>query len=175
MLVNWITTNWTRSDQLQSLRNPDFFIFSKGETNSYFSFIYKFLQYMQDFCLVGLEMEEDHVLVQQGVLNFLQEVSKLHSHYKLPFLFLPSSALIMKFLLASNAVSISRIAGILVNYKKEFTDLMKISTHLEFPNGLESKNRFNSYVWIFVSSLWMEKFLAQPPKSSIQDEIKLPQ
>lgn len=132
---------------------------------------------MEDFCIVTLEMEECNVVVQHAILSFLEEISRIHFHYKLPFLYLPSFPLVFKFLISSNPMAVSRISGVLLNYKKEFLELINSSKSasnvpLEIPNGTDFKDKFNSYIWLFISSLWMGKFLSSPPKS-VQEAFQL--
>jgi hypothetical protein len=62
------------------------------------------------------------------------------------------------------AMAISRICGILANYKAEFEHLKEsggTKIQLTFSNGMKKISLLNVYIWTLCSSLWRNKLLIE--------------
>ena len=83
----------------------------------YFATIRNTIMFVDSLCVVGLLGDDDHPLVQSAVLSFFELVSQSTTDLNLPFVVVPSPALVFRMLFAPTAMPISRMAGILVRYK----------------------------------------------------------
>lgn len=132
--------------------------------------VYDFIQFVDRICVVGLQVEEDHTLLQHWVLIFFELVSTAHQQFSLPFVQIPSSGIIYRILFSDNSMAVSRLCQIIVNYKKEFESLKTWQgesqvTPLAFPDGFQSIQRLNQYILDICDSLWRNKAFIDRDKS----------
>lgn len=80
-----------------------------------------FIRHVDSISSVALEMESDHIAVQHGVLSFFDLVSSLTATYNLPLaVVIPDSAIVYRSFLSTSGMAVSRICGIVYQYKKAF-------------------------------------------------------
>lgn len=132
--------------------------------------VYDFIQFVDKICVVGLQVEEDHALLQHWVLNFFELVSTAHRQFSLPFVEIPSSGIIYRMLFSDNSMAVSRLCQIVVNYKREFESLKTSQGDsqapcLAFPDGFQSIQRLNQYILDICDSLWRNKAFIDKEKS----------
>jgi len=132
--------------------------------------LYDFIQFVDKICVLGLQIEKDHALLQHWVLNFFELVSIAHRQFSLPFVEIPSSGIIYRMLFSDNSMAVSRLCQIIVNYKREFESLKTSQGEsqvncLTFPDGFQSIQRLNQYILDICDSLWRNKAFIDRDKS----------
>lgn len=76
---------------------------------------------MDRLSVAALEVENDHVVVQHGVLSFYDLMSTLTATYHVPLaVVIPDSTIAYRMFLSDSGMAISRICGIVYQYKKAF-------------------------------------------------------
>ncbi|KAL9963537.1 hypothetical protein ACROYT_G027055 [Oculina patagonica] len=159
-----------RSQRARELASVSLFVEDEGDPFDPLKTIYDFIQFVDRVCVVALQVEEDHALLQHWVLNFFELVSTSHQQFSLPFVLIPSSGIIYRMLFSNNSMAVSRLCQIIVNYKKEFESLKTSqaesqSAPLGFPDGFQSIQRFNQYILDICDSLWRNKAFIDRNKS----------
>ena len=120
--------------------------------------IHEFCQYANRLCTLALHRSGDNFVVQHAVLAFYELTSTLHVDYGLPFVETPSQYVVYRALLSSTPMAISRMCGVMANYKASFDSIKAAEpTSLNFPNGQSSITAFNAFISDFCSALWRNK------------------
>ncbi|KAG0038181.1 hypothetical protein BGZ82_000862 [Podila clonocystis] len=87
----------------------------------YMETFHAFIHHVERLSVVALEVESDHVVVQHGVLSFYDLLSTLTATYRLPLaIVIPDSAIVYRTFLSDSAMAVSRMCGIVYQYKKAF-------------------------------------------------------
>ncbi|XP_020602690.1 centromere protein I-like [Orbicella faveolata] len=159
-----------RSQRALDLGSVSLFVEDEVDPFDPLKTIYDFIQFVDRICVVALQVEEDHALLQHWVLNFFELVSTSYQQFSLPFVLIPSSGIIYRMLFSCNSMAVSRLCQIIVNYKKEFESLKASqaesqSAPLGFPDGFQSIQRFNQYILDICDSLWRNKAFIDRDKS----------
>lgn len=129
LLRHWVQFKWSdylkvgKSQRLseqgqEGLRR----LFTKLASDiDYMQTIRAFIEHVDNISSVALEMENDHLAVQHGVLSFFDLVSSFAETYKLPLaVVVPDSTIVYRCFLSDSGMSVSRICGIVYQYKKAF-------------------------------------------------------
>ncbi|KAG0200909.1 hypothetical protein BGX28_006156 [Mortierella sp. GBA30] len=97
-------------------------LFSKLSRNvDYMQTIRALINHVDSISSVALEMEQDHIAVQHGVLSFFDLVSSLTGTYRLPLaVVIPNSTIVYRCFLSNSGMSVSRICGIVYQFKRAF-------------------------------------------------------
>ncbi|KAF9282788.1 hypothetical protein BGZ68_005746 [Mortierella alpina] len=97
-------------------------LFTKLAPNvDYMQTIRAFISHVDSISSVALEMEGDHLAVQHGVLSFFDLISTLTGTYRLPLaVVIPDSTIVYRCFLSSSGMSVSRICGIVYQFKQAF-------------------------------------------------------
>ncbi|CAO3570743.1 unnamed protein product [Mortierella alpina] len=103
---------------LEALRR----LFTKLAPNvDYMQTIRALISHVDSISSVALEMEADHLAVQHGVLSFFDLISTLTGTYRLPLaVVIPDSTIVYRCFLSSSGMSVSRICGIVYQFKQAF-------------------------------------------------------
>ncbi|KAF8975341.1 hypothetical protein BGZ46_009204 [Entomortierella lignicola] len=99
-------------------------LFSELAPNvDYMKSIRAFIRHVDNISSVALEIENNHIAVQHGVLSFFDLTSSLTGTYKLPLaVVIPDSFIVYRLFLSDSGMSVSRICGIIYQYKKAFEE-----------------------------------------------------
>lgn len=110
----------------------------------------------------GLQLEACHSLLLSFVLDFYQTVCEMFLKYGLPLVVLPPVGVFYPALLATDPVSVDRLACIMVRYKNNLTSAKSQEQQTKaFHISRQTYKEFNSYLLAMVGSLWNSKtFLA---------------
>jgi len=159
-----------RSNRARDQTSVSLFVEDEVEPFDPLKTVYDFIQFVDRICVVALQVEEDHALLQHWVLNFFELVSTSHQKFSLPFVQIPSSGIIYRMLFSNNSMAVARLCQIIVNYKKEFESLKTSQGQLQspplaFPDGFQSIQRFNQYILDICDSLWRNKAFIDRDKS----------
>lgn len=179
LLRNFLTIELPRQQELiqeerssNKWHQEDVSMFVKDEMASFDpqKTLYDFIQFVDKICVLGLQIEKDHALLQHWVLNFFELVSIAHRQFSLPFVEIPSSGIIYRMLFSDNSMAVSRLCQIIVNYKREFESLKTSQGEsqvncLTFPDGFQSIQRLNQYILDICDSLWRNKAFIDRDKS----------
>ncbi|KAF9103995.1 hypothetical protein BGX27_010277 [Mortierella sp. AM989] len=97
-------------------------LFSELAPNvDYMKTIRAFIGHVDNISAVALEIEHDHIAVQHGVLSFFDLASTLTGSYNLPLaVVIPDSTIVYRCFLSDSGMSISRVCGIIYQYKQAF-------------------------------------------------------
>ncbi|KAF9955287.1 hypothetical protein BGZ72_003846 [Mortierella alpina] len=129
LLQRWAQFKWR--DYLELGKNPRLprqgleglrRLFTKLAPNvDYMQTIRAFIGHVDNISSVALEMEGDHLAVQHGVLSFFDLTSTLTGTYRLPLaVVIPDSTIVYRCFLSSSGMSVSRICGIVYQFKQAF-------------------------------------------------------
>jgi hypothetical protein len=80
-----------------------------------------FVKHVDSISGVALEMDRDHIAVQHAVLSFFDFTSNLTKKNSIPIaVIIPEAAIIYRCFLSDSAMAISRICGIVYQYKQAY-------------------------------------------------------
>lgn len=106
---------------------------------NYMQTIRVFIDHVDSLSSVALEMENDHIAVQHGVLSFFELVPSLTLTYKVPLLVVvPDSTVVYRCFLSDSGMSVSRICGIVYHYKRAF-HIFELEQQLQYEQLLQSQ------------------------------------
>lgn len=87
----------------------------------YMETFHAFIHHVERLSVAALEVENDHVVVQHGVLSLYDLMSTLTATYRLPLaIVIPDSAIVYRTFLSDSAMAMTRMCGIVYQYKKAF-------------------------------------------------------
>ena len=170
LLRNWASVDWKRFYSSDSFRE---FVFEKPSTEAnHYRTIRDFIQVVDSICVVALQAENDHTLLQHAVLSFFEVVVDLHLLYDTPFVVLPSTPIVYRCCVSDTGVATSRLGGVITKYKAAFSKLKKVAgtnvivdlpghSSTSFSNGLENIETFNHYIYDVTSLIWKTKPLLE--------------
>jgi len=172
LLQNWASVDWEKHFVSTTLSSKDpnhnihkEFIFEKPSTKvDHFKTIYELVKLVDMNCILALEVEGDHILMQHATLSFFEAVVDLNLKHELPFVTIPSPSIVFRCLLSDTAMATSRICGLIAKYKLAFDFLKKTSNaewitfegyrETSFSNGLDNIQTFNHYIFDICNLLW---------------------
>ncbi|GJJ70668.1 centromere protein I [Entomortierella parvispora] len=162
----------------------------------YMQTIRAFIAHVDNLSSVALELESDHIAIQHGVLSFFDLVSSLTVTYNLPLaVVIPSTAIVYRLFLSTSGMAVSRICGIVYQYKKAFetfeneqqllyeqsvlssmpTDLSSLPGPPEVPGySRDYVIIFNSFVMDFCNFLWRNRAFNKTDKNALGFMIDRP-
>ncbi|KAF9086453.1 hypothetical protein BGX23_008881 [Mortierella sp. AD031] len=129
LVQNWAQFRW--KDYLELGKDPRLSkqesdelrrLFSELSPNvDYMQSIRTFIKHVDNISGVALEMERDHIAVQHAVLSFFDFISNLTRKNSIPLaVIIPEAAIIYRCFLSDSAMAISRICGIVYQYKQAY-------------------------------------------------------
>lgn len=99
-------------------------MFNDLEPNvDYMKTIAETIKFLDGVGVLALQLDRDHVLMQNAVLNFFEVICRLHSKFRIPFSTPPSSYCVYRMLLSASCMPLSRMCAVLTKYKSEFDNL----------------------------------------------------
>ncbi|KAF9353974.1 hypothetical protein BGX34_011280 [Mortierella sp. NVP85] len=105
----------------------------------YMQTIRVFIDHVDSISSVALEMENDHIAVQHGILSFFELVPSLTLMYKVPMaVVIPDSTIVYRCFLSDSGMSVSRICGIVYHYKMAF-HIFEDEQQLQFRQLVQSQ------------------------------------
>ncbi|KAI8097038.1 Mis6-domain-containing protein [Halteromyces radiatus] len=163
-LTNWALLDWRRhSERRQTTSNED----NKDEMDNiawlfqglsfnidYFGVMQQMIYHVDRLCVQGLVLEQDHPILQHASLSFFEFISTISLHHDIPTIILPAASLVYRSFFSSNAMAISRICGILHNYKLSFEDNDRKGGDWMDKHSEEYLDHFNTYVLDICNCLW---------------------
>ncbi|KAG0330539.1 hypothetical protein BGZ99_000009 [Dissophora globulifera] len=166
LLQRWAQFKWTdylelgkdprlSKEGLEGLRR----LFSKLAPNvDYMETIRAFIGHVGSISSVAMEMENDHVAVQHGVLSFYDFTSTFTMTYRVPLaVIIPESAIVYRCFLSDAGMALSRICGIVYQYKKSF-EAFELDQQLQYDMLVQSQ---------LSSQLMAEGDIPPPPPADI--------
>ncbi|KAG0287595.1 hypothetical protein BGZ96_008489 [Linnemannia gamsii] len=128
LVQNWAQVKWKDflelgKDPLLSKQGSEELrrLFSELAPNvDYMQSIRAFVKHVDSVSGVALEMERDHIAVQHAVLSFFDFTSNLTKNSIPIAVIIPEAAIIYRCFLSDSAMAISRICGIVYQYKQAY-------------------------------------------------------
>eukprot|EP00999_Lentomonas_sp_LEN2_P000115 NODE_110_length_2276_cov_80.258260_g87_i0.p1 GENE.NODE_110_length_2276_cov_80.258260_g87_i0~~NODE_110_length_2276_cov_80.258260_g87_i0.p1 ORF type:complete len:678 (+),score=98.58 NODE_110_length_2276_cov_80.258260_g87_i0:65-2035(+) len=178
LVENWASKDWKAYYNDQSETSPKFELLAPDDGVDHFLSLYKFIKHVDKLCTLGLQLESDHPIMQHATLEFFEMVVQLVTRFGLPFLIIPSPAIVYRCAFSSNAFAVSRICGIISQYKPAVQVLKGTSEngsgHVYFDgltksrvkNGLENLDTLNTYICDLKNALWSAKIYRPSEKEN---------
>eukprot|EP00898_Chlorokybus_atmophyticus_P001646 jgi/Chlat1/2482/Chrsp175S00137 len=131
---------------------------------NYYTLLQEVIHYVDSLGSHALGSTNAELVVLDSMLNFYEVVSVIASKHSVPFTRIPSETLVYRSLLYPLPLHVSRMAGILAQYKTEFAHLKGtkdpvLENKYGFSNGLEHIVGFNGFVLDFCNALWRQRIL----------------
>lgn len=120
----------------------------------YFGMIQKFVEHVDRICVMGLLTENDHPLMQHAALSFFELVAAIPLKHDVPEIIMPAANLVHRCFFASNAMAVSRICGIIKQYKDAYIENEEKSEDWMSRHSSEYLKHFNVYTTDLCNSLW---------------------
>lgn len=124
---------------------------------------------------VGLQVEGCHSLLLSFILDFYETVCDMFLKFGLPLVVLPPPGVFYPALLASDPVSIDRLAFIMHRYKINLISAKRREKQRElaFHINRQTFQEFNSYVQDTVNCLWNSKMFHQSTGVHVSEKLLL--
>ncbi|CAO3627460.1 unnamed protein product [Cunninghamella blakesleeana] len=162
-LKNWALLDWRRHSERR--KNVDEskvdemdelgWLFQGLSFNvDYFESIQQFIYHADRLCVQGLVLEQDHPLIQHAALSFFEFTSSISMQHDIPAIVIPAACLVYRSFFSSNAMAVSRICGILTQYKSSFEDNERKAVDWMEQHDQDYLEHFNSYVLDICNCLW---------------------
>ncbi|XP_051902467.1 centromere protein I [Hippocampus zosterae] len=120
--------------------------------------VLQLVQFVDHLATVGLQLESCHSLLLNFILDFYETVCDMFLKYGLPLVVLPSAGVFYPALLATDPVSVDRLAYIMHRYKVNLAFAKSQSKITEaFSISRQTFSDFNHYVVDMVNFLWNDK------------------
>ncbi|CEP08174.1 hypothetical protein [Parasitella parasitica] len=159
LLNNWALLNWNRHAKLseQGESSIDHVTTAFGVLSfdvNYFNTIQKLVEHVDRMCVMGLLAEDDHPLLQHAGLTFFELVSKISVQDNIPDVIIPAATFVHRNFYSPSAMAVSRVCGILYQYKIAFEENDKKTEDWMSKHTPEYLNHFNTYLMDVCNSLW---------------------
>ncbi|XP_062332976.1 centromere protein I [Osmerus eperlanus] len=120
----------------------------------------------------GLQLEGCHSLLLSYVLDFYQTVCDMFLKYSLPLVVLPPRGVFYPALLATDPISVDRLAHIMVRYKNNLTSAKSQDQQMKaFHISRQTYKDFNTYLLAMVGSLWNSKTFLPGTALEMAEEV----
>ncbi|KAI8888946.1 hypothetical protein K501DRAFT_329558 [Backusella circina FSU 941] len=131
----------------------------------------KMIRYLDKVCVMGLLFEQDDPTIQHASLSFFETVTTILNRLDFPEIVIPSPAFVHRHFFSKSVSSISRICGIINEYKKAFESNEKEDTDWRFETTAEQMTTFNGYMTDICNALWMNKAFVKGDSSKTRFEL----
>ncbi|CAJ1058861.1 centromere protein I isoform X2 [Xyrichtys novacula] len=123
---------------------------------------------------VGLQLEGCHSVLLSFVLDFYETACDTFLKYGLPLVLLPPSGVFYPALLASDPVSVDRLAYIMYRYKANLTSAKNQEKVTEaFHISRQTFREFNSYIAVMANYLWNSRVFHPGMGVQLEKELLL--
>lgn len=116
---------------------------------------------------MGYVLEGDHPLLQHASLSFFEFVSSMSIHHDIPEIIIPAGPIVYRSFLTTSAMAMSRICGIVNQYKKAFEVNDRKTGDWVTRHTVEYLNHFNTYVMDLCNALWRNLALSHSNPSEL--------
>ncbi|XP_071966118.1 centromere protein I-like [Antedon mediterranea] len=131
--------------------------------------IQQLVSFVDKICCVGLQQENENSLLLYHVLSFYDLISVMFRNYYMPFVCVPSFAIVYKALLSNNAVILCRICKIICNYKEEYNKMKRVEDSSLKAKLKEGIKTLNQYIIDFSNALWRNMVFVGKSKTLVFD------
>jgi len=171
LLERWAGLDWSRVSGAHEGKGKakSVFVFHELERGlDYHRTIQLFVRHVESAGMLSLQVNEGSAQISSSILSFFETAGRLCTAFELPYTVLPNPGLFYATLLSRCAAVVSRGAGLLVQFKREF-ELLKnmdpIEANLSFENGLDQIPLFNEYVMDYSNVLWRQRAFEETQKT----------
>jgi centromere protein I len=121
---------------------------------NYFTTIQKLVEHVDRISVMGFLAENDHPLLQHAALDFFELVALIPLQHDIPEIIIPAANFVHRSFFSSHAMAVSRICGIVCQYKMAFEENDKKSDDWMSRHSSEYLGHFNTYMKDICNSLW---------------------
>lgn len=127
----------------------------------YFQTMQYFIQHVDRLGAVGLAAESDSPVLQHAVFSFFELVSSISTHHDVPENIIPAAAFVYRSFFSLSGMAVSRICGIIYQYKRAFEENDQRSEDWMIRHTKEYLDHFNTYVMDICNALWRNLALSR--------------
>jgi hypothetical protein len=109
----------------------------------------------------GLLLEQEDATLRHATLSFFETVSLIYLELDYPEIIIPSPAFVYRHFFSKDVSAISRVCGIVSNYKKAFEYNEEEGTEQQFKVPEQQIALFNGYMADICNSIWLDKAFAK--------------
>ncbi|XP_023129512.1 centromere protein I [Amphiprion ocellaris] len=175
MLLKWLTWHsvYALEDDLDISLNSHTSI--NMTLSGFKDSVMELVRFVGRLASVGLQIEGCHSLFLSFVLDFYETVCDTFLKYGLPLVVMPPSGVFYPALLATDPISVDRLAYIMHRYKVNLTSAkaQEKQTKQAFHISRQTFHEFNHYVVVMVSCLWNSKMFQPGLDVQLGEELLL--
>ncbi|XP_022057474.1 centromere protein I [Acanthochromis polyacanthus] len=175
MLLKWLTWHsvYALEDDLDISLNSHTSI--NMTLSGFKDSVMELVRFVGRLASVGLQIEGCHSLFLSFVLDFYETVCDTFLKYGLPLVVMPPSGVFYPALLATDPISVDRLAYIMHRYKVNLTSAkaQEKQTKQAFHISRQTFHEFNHYVVVMVSCLWNSKMFQPGLGIQLGEELLL--
>ncbi|KAI9256561.1 Mis6-domain-containing protein [Phascolomyces articulosus] len=172
-LKNWALLDWKRhSERRKKGTDSDMddlvWLFQGLDFNvDYFQAIQHFIYHVDRLSVIGLVMEGDHPLLQHASLSFFEFVSMISISHDIPEIIIPAAPLIYRSFFSMSGMAVSRICGIIQQYKRAFEENDQKIDGWVTRHTQEYLDNFNTHVMDICCALWRNTALTRSNEAEL--------
>nr|XP_057932015.1 centromere protein I [Doryrhamphus excisus] len=174
MLTKWLTWHsvYVLEDDLDISLNSHTFI--NMSLSGFKDSVKELVHFVGRLATVGLQVESCHSLLLSFILDFYETVCDMFLKYGLPLIVMPPPGIFYPALLATDSVSVDRLAYIMYRYKVNLTSAKSQEKLTEaFHISRQTFREFNNYVVDMVNCLWNSKMFRGGTGVQLNEELLL--
>ncbi|KAM9356675.1 centromere protein I [Symphorus nematophorus] len=175
MLLKWLTWHsvYALEDDLDISLNSHTSI--NMTLSGFKDSVMELVQFVGRLASVGLQLEGCHPLLLSFILDFYETVCDMFLKYGLPLVVMPPPGVFYPALLATDPVSVDRLAYIMYRYKVNLTSAKSQEklTEQAFHISRQTFREFNHYIVVMVNCLWNSKMFQPGTGVQLGEELLL--
>uniref|UniRef100_A0A8C5H401 Centromere protein I n=1 Tax=Gouania willdenowi TaxID=441366 RepID=A0A8C5H401_GOUWI len=173
MLLRWLTWHsvYALEDDLDISLNSHTSI--NMTLSGFKDSVMELIHFVGHLACVGLRLEGCHSLLLSFTLDFYETVCDTFLKYGLPLLVMPPPGVFYPAFLATETVSVDRLAFIMHRYKINLASAKSQEklTEQAFHISRQTISEFNHYVVVMVNCLWNSKMFHTGPGVQLREEL----
>ncbi|RGB31764.1 Mis6-domain-containing protein [Rhizophagus diaphanus] len=122
-----------------------------------------FIHHVNQVSIISLESTNDDLEVQHAIFSAFEAIANLQMNYNWNRVVIPSSSIVYRAFFSSSGMSLSRICGIILQYKEAFDKNPQQNVSLHCRSYI---NYFNSFVMDICNCLWRNRPFNKTDKNS---------
>ncbi|CAG8462026.1 4858_t:CDS:10 [Funneliformis mosseae] len=139
--------------EIEDLENSFLKLSTEGDHSKV---IQELINHINQLSLTSLESTNDDLEVQHAILSAFETIANLQLNHNWDMIIIPSSSIVYRSFFTSG-MSLSRICGIVLQYKEAFDKFEKGSRRIRTRHNRNYINYFNSFVMDMCNCLWRNR------------------
>ncbi|GBB86979.1 hypothetical protein RclHR1_13430003 [Rhizophagus clarus] len=128
--------------------------------------IQEFIHHVNRISITSLESTSDNLEVQHAIFSAFEAIANLQINYNWNRIIIPSSSIVYRAFFSTSGMSLSRICGIILQYKEAFDKSEKNPQQNGSHHSRSYINYFNSFVMDICNCLWRNRPFNKTDKNS---------